>query len=116
MKFIGLFMPAIVSLMIRNRNNEKEDWRMPQVFFRYGIYVLVNVWLTEGIIIYVLGLSGVIEEALTSFPFFLKYTLIALAMAVVVPYVEEIIRKYISIGLTVEIYDEKKESSVEGSK
>lgn len=116
MKFIGLFMPAIVSLMIRNRKQTKADWRMPQVFFQYGIYVLLNVWLTECIITYGLGLSDVIEDALTSFPFFTKYTLIALVMAVVVPYAEEIVRKYVSIRLTVETYDEKRESSVEDSK
>lgn len=116
MEFIGLFTPAIVSLLIKNRKNMESAWHMPQVLFRYGIYVLVNVLLTGCIITYGLGISGVTADALTSFPFFIKYTLIALVMAVVVPYVEEIVGKYIMIRLTVETYDEKRKDSVEDPK
>lgn len=113
MEIIGLFFPAIVSVLIRNRRNAESDWRMPKVLFRYGIYVLVNVLLSGSFISYGLGISGVTADALQSFPFFIKYTVIALVMAVAVPYMEEIIGKYIQITLRVRTYDEKREERVE---
>lgn len=113
MEIIGLFFPAIVSVLIKNRRNTEADWRMPRVLFRYGIYVLINVFLTGCIITYGLGVSGVTSDALTSFPFFIKYTVIALVTAVIVPYVEAIIGKYIKLTLTVRTYDEKSEDHME---
>lgn len=112
MQVIGLFFPAIVSVMIRNRRNTESDWRMPAILFRYGIYVLVNVLLTVCVITYGLGLSGVTVDALNSFPFFTKYTVVALIMAILVPFVEEIIGKYIQITLTVRPYDEKSKDTM----
>lgn len=114
MEIIGLFFPAIVSVLISNRRNTEADWRMPRVLFKYGTYVLVNGFLTECIIVYGLGMSGVTSEAFDSFPFFIKYTMIALVMAVIVPYVEAIIGKYIKLTLTVRTYDEKSEDHMEG--
>lgn len=113
MEIIGLFFPAIVSMLVKNRGNMKSDWHMPGVFFRYGIYVLANVFLTVCIITYGLGVSGVTSDAFNSFPFFIKYTAIALVMAGVVPYVEEIIGKYFKITLLVRTYDEKEEDHME---
>lgn len=34
MEIIGLFCPAIVSLMIWNRRSRESDWRMPNVLFK----------------------------------------------------------------------------------
>lgn len=116
MEMIGLFFPAIVSVMISNRRNTESGWRMPTILFRYGIYVLVNVLLTVCVITYGFGLSGVTVDALNSFPFFHKYMVLALIMAILVPFVEEIIRKYIQITLTVRSYDEKKEDHMEERK
>lgn len=113
MQVIGLFFPAIVSVMIRNRKNTESGWRMPAILFRYGIYVLVNALLTICVITYGLGLSDVTVDALNSFRFFTKYTVIALMMAILVPFVEEIIGKYIQITLTVRTYDEKREDLME---
>lgn len=116
MQVIGLFFPAIVSVMIRNRKNTESGWRMPAILFRYGIYVLVNVLLTVCVITYGLGLSGVTVDALNSFPFFTKYTVIALILAFLVPFVEEIIGKYLQITLTVRTYDEKGKDHMEERK
>lgn len=74
---------------------------------------MINVLLTVCVITYGAGVSGVTSDALCSFPFFAKYTVIALVMAVVVPYVEEIIKKYIKVTLTVRTYDEKREDHME---
>lgn len=113
MEKIGLFCPALISALIKNRKSAEAKRRLPEVLFQYGIYVLVNVFLTGCIITYGLGISGVTGDALTSFPFFIKYTFIASVMAVVVPYAEEIIRKYIRVTLTVRTYDEKEETHME---
>ncbi len=113
MEFIGFFLPAAVSIMVRNRNREEADWHMPNVIFRYGIYVLINVLLTVCVITYGLGVSGVTSDALNSFPFFIKYTIIAFVMAVLVPFAEEIIRKNIMVTLTVRAYDEKKKDCMD---
>lgn len=116
MEMIGLFFPAIASVMIRNRRNTEFGWSMPAILFRYGIYVLINVLLTVCVITYGVGLSGVTADALNSFSFFTKYTVIALIMAILVPFVEEIIGKYIKITLTVRTYDEKREDHMEDRK
>ena len=116
MEVIGFFFPAVVSVMIRNRRSTESGWRMPVILFRYGIYVLVNVLLTVCVITYGLGVSGVTADALNSFPFFTKYTMIALIMAILVPIVEEIVKKYIQITLTVRGYDEKGEDHMENRK
>lgn len=116
MEVIGLFFPAIVSVMIRNRRNTESGWRMPVILFKYGIYVLVNVLLTTCVIVYALGLSDVTADALNSFSFFTKYMMIALVMAILVPFVEEIIGKYIQITLTVRGYDEKSGDHMEDRK
>lgn len=113
MEIIGLFFPAILSVLIRNRRDRKSDWHIPEVLFRYGRYVLTNVFLTVCAITYGLGMSGITSDALNSFPFFTKYTVIAIVMAVLVPFVEEIIGKYIKVTLTVRTYDEKREDHME---
>lgn len=113
MEIIGLFFPAIVSVWIKHARNENLVWSMPKILFEYGIYVLINVFITGCTITYGLGLSGVTSDALNSFPFFTKYVIIALAAAIVVPYIEEIIRKYIKVTLTVRTYDEKREDHME---
>ena len=107
MEIIGLFAPAMISVWIKHRRNEELTWHMPKLLFEYGIYVWVNVFLSGCIITYVLGMSGVTYDALTSYSFFTKYTFIAVVMAVIVPYVEEIISKYFKVTLSVKEKEEK---------
>lgn len=113
MEIIGLFFPAIVSVWIRHSRNKELTWSMPKILFEYGINVLVNVFTAGCIITYGLGVSGVTADALNSFPFFIKYTVIALAAAAIVPYVEEIIRKYIKVTVAVKTYDEEGKAPME---
>lgn len=113
MKIIGLFFPAIVSVLIKHSRNVHFTWNMPKTLLEYGIYVLINVLITGCTITYGLGLSDVTSDAFNSFPFFTKYTIIALAAAIVVPYIEEIIRKSIKVTLMVKTYDEKREENME---
>lgn len=108
MEIIGLFAPAMISVWIKHNRNVEVTWGMPKILFEYGIYVWINVFMSGCIITYALGMSGVTSDALTSFPFFTKYTVIAVAMAILVPYAEEIIRKYFKVTLTVREKNEKK--------
>lgn len=113
MEIIGLFFPAIISVWIKHMRNTEATWNIPKVLFEYGIYVLVNVFITTCTITYGLGISGVTSDALNSFPFFTKYSVIASVAAILVPYAEEIIRKYIKVTLTVRTFHEKENNHME---
>lgn len=113
MEIIGLFFPAAISVWIKHTRNAEATWNMPKVLFEYAIYVLINVFITACTVTYGLGLSGVTSDALHSFPFFTKYIIIASAAAILVPYAEEIIRKYIKVTLAVRTYDEKGNNNME---
>ena len=59
MEIIGLFGPAIVSLMVGHMLNDKKTWKMPKVLFEYGLYVLANALLSICVITYVLRMDDV---------------------------------------------------------
>ena len=100
MKIISLFFPSFISVFIRHiRKNA--SWEMPVCLFEYGIYVLINTWITTSIVTYIFGIEEAMSTSLESFSFFTKYTVIAIIMAIFIPYVEEIINKYISVRFTV---------------
>lgn len=80
---------------------------MPQSLVEYGILVLVNVFLAEAVIVYVLGVTEVSVEAFSSFSFFIKYVVISSVIALIIPYMEEFVRKYISISYEVKKRDDK---------
>lgn len=114
MRIIGLFFPALISVSIKHSRNPEYTWQFPQILVEYGIYVLVNVLLTTVAVTYVMNVPGVIVDALDSFPFFIKYMVIAVLAAVFVPYIEEMIRKYIHITFTVRTKDDKGENHTKG--
>ena len=111
MSFIALFLPAGISLMIRHRRKQELKWRIPENILEYAVLVLINVLLSQGIIVYLLGIDEVDMSAFQSFPFFTKYLVIAMIIAWLVPYVEEIGRQYIGISFFVgeNSKDEEKE-------
>ncbi|MBD5505071.1 MAG: hypothetical protein HDR09_15405 [Lachnospiraceae bacterium] len=102
MSFIALFLPACISLIIRHKRNDKLKWSVPESIIEYAILVLVNVLVSQCVIVYVLGIGGVDMSAFQSFPFFTKYLVISMALAWLTPYLEEIGRKYISVSFKVE--------------
>jgi len=101
MSFIALFLPACISLMIRHKRNKELKWGIPESIFEYAILVIINVLVSQCIIVYILGIKEVDISALQSFPFFTKYLVISIVIAWLMPYVEEIGRKYISISFSV---------------
>lgn len=110
MRIIGLFFPALISVSIKHARNSELTWQMPKILAEYGIYVLINVLITASNITYGLGISGVTVDALESFPFFTKYTIIAIVIAIFIPYVEEIIKKYIEVTFVVRKDDEHRKN------
>ncbi len=107
MKIIGLFFPAFISLLIKIKRNNKQKWDR-LVIIEYGRYTLINVWLTTVIVVYGFNKFEVMIDSLERFSFFLKYTSIAILIAVLLPYLEEIIKKYIQITFIVRSNDEKR--------
>ena len=106
MRIRGLFFPALISITIRHSRNSELTWQMPKVLAEYGIYVLINVFVTTAIITYVLNISGTTVDALESFPFFTKYSVIAAAAAIFTPYMQEIAKKYFEITFEARKKDE----------
>lgn len=102
MSFIALFFPACISLIIRHRRNKELSWSVPESILEYAVWVMLNVLLSECIIVYVLQIGSVDVTALQSFPFFTKYMVIALFLAWLLPYMEEIGRKYIGVSFSVD--------------
>ena len=106
MRITGLFFPAFISIAIKHSRNPELTWQIPKALVEYGIYVLVNVLVTTVIITYVLNISDVTVDALDSFPFFTKYAVIAIIAAVLTPYMQEIVKKYVEVTFTVRKKDE----------
>lgn len=104
-----LLLPACISMKIqirRNGNKMLTDSILGELL-RYGSWVLGINFLTMMVITYFLGIEGVREDAFGSFPFAVKYVVISVLISVVVPYILEIFKKYISVTFIVGENDEK---------
>lgn len=99
---IAVIGPAMLSMKIKiNRNGiGNQSW---YVFFVYYILeILKNTFLTVATITYLFRIDDVQFSAMNSFPFFSKYIIISIVYAFLLPYIEEIIRKYIKVTFGVE--------------
>ena len=98
MEILALLIPSIVSVKI-DRNNEK--WDVFRYIEQYSIYLIVNLIITFFILVYLLQYNELTIEVFNSFPFFLKFLLIHTVIAIVVPRVKIILKKYISIKMAI---------------
>lgn len=105
MSFIALFMPACISMLIRHRR--KNETYSVKSILEYATLVIANTWISQIIVVYILGIKEVDMTAFQSFPFFTKYMLISVLTACLLPYAEEILCKYIGISFTVEQISEE---------
>lgn len=112
---IGLFFPSFVAVALYMKLSKDALCRWQTLIIRYGVYVLLNTLITQTVITYVLGISQVAESALTSFPFFVKYVLIALIWAIAMPFMEELLKKYIKVSINFTIDKEIKKNEKEAS-
>lgn len=107
-KFIALFFPALISIFIYIRREQVEKNSKVELLVRYGIYTLLVNWFVMSLIIYILGIEYCTLDAMESWSFFTKYVLIAVFLAWIIPYIEEIIRKSISVRFQVKSKLEEK--------
>lgn len=97
MEIIALFFPAFIAMTIRQKRGTGCEKHWFLVLLEYGRTVLWCNLLTVMIITYVLGMDSVVGEALNSFSFFSKYMIIASVCSFVLPYVQEVVARYIKI-------------------
>lgn len=101
MKIIALFFPALVSVVIRHKRMKKLEWNLLECAFEYALLVLINTFMTQAFIVYILKVETDVYS-LESFPFFTKYVFFAFIFAFFIPYIEEVIKKYVEISFSVE--------------
>ena len=108
MEWICLLMPACVAVGIRYRRlKAMRSLGMPELIFYWAKWVLLINILVMGMITYGLKIEGIVSEAFKSFPFFIKYTAIAVCISLVLPYAIEILEKYIEVSLEIGEKNEK---------
>ena len=108
MRYVCIFAPALCTVAIQlNRKCVSE--RIRDIVIRYGIWVLMTNLITMSIINYIIGVHDVTADALDSFGFATKYMIISLFMALIMPYIVEVISKYINVSFKVETPKEKDE-------
>lgn len=107
MEWICLLFPACIAMNIRRRRVTKVKTADAfECIFRWAGWVIAINMLVMLVISYVLRIDGVIEEAFRSFGFFIKYIGIATVFALVLPYIVEVIEKYVEVSLKID--NEKK--------
>ena len=102
MEMVSLLLPACVAMNIRyKRLHRIKSVCVAELIFQWAKWVLALNLLTMGIITYVFGMDGVVGEAFSSFSFFMKYSFISVFMSLVLPYIVEIVEKYIEISIEI---------------
>lgn len=95
MKLIALFFPSILGTSIFMKLEAKGD-SIIRYIYSYVIFVLSTNIVSMFTVVYVLGVDGVVSDALISFSFFIIYTVIACFFSVVGAIVGKIIKNNFS--------------------
>lgn len=107
MVILAVLGPGFISVMIRYK--QKKCTEISKMVIEYGIYSYIIALLTQMVITYILRIPDVVQEALRSFPFFTKYSVFAIVIAILLPFLQALIEKYIRISVEVGVYDETEE-------
>ncbi len=110
MVVVGLLFPSFISMAIYRKRSGEIAIGWQSMLIRFGVYALLDTWIVQVLLTYLLGQGEIVESALTSFPFFTKYVVIASLIAVILPYAEEILRKCIGVSVSFNVDDGKKEN------
>lgn len=102
MGVIALLTPAAIAVWIRIKREQLSEKDVIKVLLSYMKLVLWINFLSMVVVTYILRISDVNATAFDSFPFFIKYAVIASFISFVWAYVSEVINKYISVKFTVE--------------
>lgn len=98
MEFIALFAPAVITLSVRYRKNNGTAWEWFRYVREYITALLVNVWSTQAVIVYVLRATGEESGDFVRFVFMIKYLLIACVLAFITSYIWEGLAKALSVS------------------
>lgn len=105
MNYICLFFPSIISLKIyMSRNSISDLSRLQQLIWMiasFAVYVVVNNLFIMTLCNYVLGLRGITESDFSSFQFFIKYLLLEMVIAILLPFIHEILVRHFSISVEI---------------
>jgi len=104
MKWICLLLPACFSMVIqyRRNNNKQLSDNMIVELCRWGCWVLVDNLLAMFTVLYLFGYGSLLVDVFESFSFALKYAVVSLVYACALPYILEIISKFVSVTFTVD--------------
>lgn len=102
MEMIVLLLPACVAMSIRYKRLYKiKSLSIAELIFQWAKWVLALNLLTMGIITYVFRMDGIVGEAFSSFSFFMKYSFISIFVSLILPYMVEIVEKYIDLSVVI---------------
>lgn len=96
MSYIALFCPAAVSLAIY-RKRSGSGTSVPESVIAYLIFVLAVNWFSMSTVVYLLRIYDSEMEFMNGFTFFIKYVLIALVFALILPSLYGLISKAVKI-------------------
>lgn len=102
MEFIALFLPAVITVCVRYKRNAGQIWNWFVYVKEYAVALLVNVIVTQGVIVYVLGATGEGTSDFERFAFTTKYLVIACFLAFVFPYIWEALTKAVSVSVDID--------------
>lgn len=107
MRMISLCFPALISISIEHSRSQSKDWNISRFLLKYGIFVLIDAWVSMAMVAYLFGKLGSSIDAFDRFTFFVKYNAISVMVAIALPYMEELIRTYIAVTFTVRTNDDE---------
>lgn len=104
MEWICWLFPACIAVIIIDKRKKTGEFVQSPVreIWSWGSWVVVINGITLFFIMYCLGQEGIMAEAFSSLPFALKYLFIASIVAIIMPYIVEIVKKYINISVEIE--------------
>lgn len=103
MKLIALFFPAFISISIYSRRQSVKLVPNLYLFIRYGIYTMLVNWCDMSLTTYILGKDDSKLAYMENWTFFTKYLFIAVIFSLLIPYIEEAIKKYVNIRFRIEV-------------
>lgn len=107
MKIIALFFPAFISITIYCKRQDCEQSFKLNLLIRYAIYTMIISWCDMSLITYIFKIDAAVSDFFESFGFYTKYVFVAIFLAWSIPYIEEIVGKYIHVSFRVEAREKK---------
>lgn len=106
MVYIATLCPAVISLVVLYGKNISDKLKCVTIIPTYLINVVINVLVSSATVCALIG-GDVRTDSFVSLSFFVKYVAIAVVLAVVIPAVYLVIKKYINVSISIEEYEAK---------